>query len=83
MRKEGDFYIADRRLYLTAHKDGVVEEGSEEARFLYAVPGTRIPAEAVERFGLAGKAEKAAPKTADKAVAKAKTPDKSAKAKKK
>ena len=52
MEKVGEFYISDRRLYLTADGANVVEEGSVEARTLYARPGTRIPVSAVEKFGI-------------------------------
>lgn len=64
-----EFYISDRRLYLTADKSKVVEEGDLEARFLYATEGTRIPAADAIRFGLV-KSEKAAPKSEDKAAPK-------------
>lgn len=43
---------ADRRLWLTAAKDQVVEDGDVRAAFLFAPPGGEIlPAEAA-RFGL-------------------------------
>lgn len=42
--------IADRRLWLTADRNKVVEEGDPNAATLYATPGTVIPAEAVKRF---------------------------------
>lgn len=44
--------VCDRRLYLTAGKDEVVEEGDARASFLFATPGYEIPAGEVERFGL-------------------------------
>lgn len=34
--------IADRRLYLTADKTRLVEEGSPEAAFLYCTPGQTL-----------------------------------------
>lgn len=57
--------IADRRLWLTADRSRVVEEGSPDAAILYATPGTVIPGEAVKRFKI--KALKKA-KVEDKAV---------------
>lgn len=44
--------ICDRRLYLTADKDEVVEADDARASFLFATPGYEIPAGDVERFGL-------------------------------
>lgn len=44
--------VSDRRLYLTAGKDEVVEDGDARASFLFATPGYEIPAGEVERFGL-------------------------------
>lgn len=52
MKKEGKHFIADRRLYLTANRQRVVEEGDPDAAFLYAAPGHKIPAEMVEKHGL-------------------------------
>ncbi|MFW6079537.1 MAG: hypothetical protein ACODAE_07950 [Gemmatimonadota bacterium] len=43
---------ADRRLYLTADKAHVVEEGDPDAAFLLAAPGRRIRAADAERLGL-------------------------------
>ena len=39
------------RLYLTEN-DEVVPEGDPDARWLYAVPGKRIPLEEAEKYGL-------------------------------
>lgn len=44
--------ICRERLYLTADKSKLVREGDTSAAFLFAAPGTEIPASAVERFGL-------------------------------
>lgn len=44
--------IADRRLYLTADRATVVEEGDLRAAFLLAGQGSEIPAVEVERLGL-------------------------------
>ena len=53
MRKLSElFYESDRRLYLTADRDRVVGEGDPDARFLFAVPGSRIRAEDAERYEL-------------------------------
>ncbi len=66
MRKLSDiFYEADRRLFLTADRSRVVEEGDPHARFLFARPGTRIRAADAERYGLV-KARKRAPNKARK-----------------
>lgn len=43
---------ADRRLWLTADRERVVEEGDPEAAFLFATPGKDISDEDVERYGL-------------------------------
>ena len=81
MRREGNFMIADRRLYLTADKKQLVEHGDVKAAFLYAAPGHRIPLESALRFGLVEVEEKpvkekekdkAVPKSKDKAVPKSK-----------
>jgi hypothetical protein len=47
-----DGLIADRRLYLTADKGRVVEEGAPDAAYLFAVPGTPIEAGDVALHGL-------------------------------
>ena len=43
--KASSFVISDRRLWLTAGRDKLVEEGDLEAAELYATKGTRIPRE--------------------------------------
>ncbi len=45
-------YIADRKLWLTADRERVVEDGDPEARFLLAVPGRAVPEEQAVRLGL-------------------------------
>ena len=45
-------YRADRRLYLTADKQRVVEHDSPDAAFLLAGKGGEIPMEDAKRFGL-------------------------------
>lgn len=57
----GGGLIAHRRLYLTADKTRVVEEGSPDAAWLFAVPGTEIAGADVARYGLAPVPEKAQP----------------------
>lgn len=47
--------VADRRLWLTADKARVVEDGDPAAAFLLASPGTEIPAGEVERLKLSAK----------------------------
>lgn len=44
--------VADRRLYLNAAKDQLVEEGAPDAAFLLAPQGTPIEAADVARLGL-------------------------------
>jgi hypothetical protein len=44
--------VADRRLYLTADKTRIVEEGNPDGATLFATPGTPIAAEDVARYGL-------------------------------
>ena len=70
MKREGKFYIAEERLYLTADRQRVVKEGSEDAAFLYAAVGHRIPAEFAEAQGLEKSKAKAKKKSADKAAPK-------------
>lgn len=49
-------YKVDRRLWLTADRQRVVEDGDPEARFLLtAGPGDELPMEMAKRYGLAGK----------------------------
>jgi hypothetical protein len=42
---------ADRRLWLTADKDRVVEDGDPEAAFLYVTPGHIVPRPEAEKLG--------------------------------
>ena len=75
MKLEGKFYIADRRLYLTADRQFVVEEGDPDAAFLYAAIGHRIPIEFAEQHGLVKK-PKAKRKSSNKALPKSKNKSK-------
>lgn len=45
-------FVADRRLYLTADKERVVEEGDPEAAFLLCAEGRAIHPDHVDRYGL-------------------------------
>lgn len=45
--------IADRRLFLTADRETVVEDGDPRAALLFATKDYGIPAAEVERLGLA------------------------------
>lgn len=56
--------IADRKLFLTADRERVVEEGDPDAAFLLAAPGKQISDADAERYGLKPKA-KAEAKQAD------------------
>ena len=51
---------ADRKLYLTADRDRVVEEGDPEAAFLFATPGKEISHADAEKYGLKPAAKPAA-----------------------
>ncbi len=51
-------FEVDKRLYLTGD-DRVVPDGDPDARWLYAVPGKRIPLEDAEKYGLVGGADEA------------------------
>jgi hypothetical protein len=55
--------IIDRKLWLTADKDQVVEDGDPRASFLYATPGDELSDEDVKQYGIK---VKAAPKADDK-----------------
>lgn len=64
-------WISDRRLFLTADKGRVVEDGDVEARFLLVGQGGELPMAQAERYGLLKpKAEEKATEapTEDKAV---------------
>ena len=45
-------FVADRRLYLTADQQRVVEAHDPAAAFLWAAPGDPVSAADAERFGL-------------------------------
>ena len=42
------------RMFLTADRSRIVGEGDPDAAILYAAPGSRLPPDAVEKFGLVG-----------------------------
>ena len=63
-RKEGQMFIADRRLWQTADRSRLVEDGDPEAAFLFCTPGDEVAEEEAKRYGLT----KAAPPLEDKAV---------------
>lgn len=44
--------IADRKLWLTADRDEVVEDGDDRAAFLLCTPGKKIPMELAQSLGL-------------------------------
>lgn len=63
-------HIADRKLWLTADKERVVEDGDPAASFLFATPGDEISDEDAKRYGVKAKskpADKQAPAPANKA----------------
>lgn len=47
-----DGLIADRRLYLSADRETVMEDGNVAAAYLFATEGTEIAAGDVSRLGL-------------------------------
>jgi hypothetical protein len=47
-------YKADRRLYLNAAKDAVVEEGSADAAYLLVAEGGELSMDEAEKYGLVG-----------------------------
>lgn len=57
--------VVDRRLWLTADRERLVEDGDPEAAFLFATPGKRIPRDQAERYGLADEPKRRG-KTQDK-----------------
>ena len=58
----------DRRLWLTAGKDRVVEDGDPEAAFLLGSAGEEITDDEADRLGLGKKAAKKAAEPANKAA---------------
>lgn len=80
-RDEGAPLVADRRLYLAADEQTVVEEGDARSAFLLCAAGAEVPAPDVRRLGLAAvdgrivqrpaapDAPKAAPPAEDKEAA--------------
>ncbi len=45
-------FVSDRRLYLTADRERVVEHGDPEAAFLLVGKGCELPMAEAKRFGL-------------------------------
>lgn len=76
---------ADRKLYLTADRERVVEEGDPEAAFLLAAPGKEISDADAEKYGLkpapAAEEKEAAPADNKQAAAPANKARKAAKKK--
>ena len=56
----GKSWVSDRRLYWTANKERVVEEGSGAAAFLFACVGGLVSAEDVLKYDIKSRAEMAA-----------------------
>lgn len=57
-------YRSEKRLYLTADRTRVVEEGDSDAAYLLVSEGGEISDQEAKQYGLTGKA-KAEPKDAD------------------
>lgn len=72
MQKKEKSITADRRLFLDATRERVVEDGDADAAFLLATPGKRIPGDEVERLGLSTSSGKVkqAERHADKSLKK-------------
>ena len=51
-------YVSESRLFLNRERTKLVKESSQEAHELYATPGTLIPEDAAEKFGLLRKPRK-------------------------
>jgi hypothetical protein len=64
-------YVTDRRLWLTADRERVVEEGDPEAATLLASKGKELDEATVKRYGLAPPQDKAVRGQANKAAGKA------------
>lgn len=62
-----DKYTADRRLWLTADRARVVEDGDPEAAFLYLTPGKSVPLDEARAFGLVSDEPKGKAAPANKA----------------
>lgn len=73
---QGPVVTVDRKLWLTADRSALVEDGDEAAAFLWATPGDEVSAEDAALVGYAPVKAVSAP--ANKAVKKA--PNKSRKA---
>lgn len=61
-------FVTDRKLWLTADRERVVEDGDPEAAFLLASAGKEIDAATVERYGLDAAAAKSGNGPKGKAV---------------
>jgi hypothetical protein len=68
----------DRRLWLTADRERVVEDGDPEAAFLLAALGQTISESDAERYGLVPKAKTKASAKSDKKAVEAPEGDKAA-----
>lgn len=44
--------IVDRKLWLTADRERVVEDGDPDSAFLFATPGDEITEDVAKRYGL-------------------------------
>lgn len=55
----GRMVTMTKRLYLTADRKSLVEEGQSGAAFLFCVPGRRISAADADRYGLTGSKDEA------------------------
>jgi len=51
-KEEQPMWISPRRLFLTADRERVVEDGDVEARFLLVGKGGEMPMAEAERYGL-------------------------------
>lgn len=69
--EDGDVFVLDRKLWLSADRESVVEDGGAGAAFLLGGEGDEIPASEAERLGLSGSkpAAKQAPESDNKEAA--------------
>lgn len=69
-------YHGDKRLFVTADRERVVDEGDPEAAFLLVAPGGSLPIEDAKRYGLIKPEAEPEPKPEPEPETKAVQPDK-------
>lgn len=61
----GEMVTVDRKVWLTADKERVVDDGDPQAAILYATPGMQVPRREAERYGLLSRGTSRTAGTAD------------------